>query len=327
MQRFRWLHLFRLWLGIEPNTTNHGEKWISALGAFLGIFVVYWVTWYAYQQNPLLHSSSLLLVASMGASAVLLFAVPQGVLSQPWPLVGGQLISAFIGVCCFKFFGASAWSAALAVGGAVGVMHYLRCLHPPGGATALSAVIGGAEVHQLGFGYLVTPVAINVAAILFVAVLFNALFSWRRYPAQWVRHIREAKALHTREQEPEFELTQEDFSAAMSKLNLTLDITTESLSDLFELAKEHSEKVSPHPEQIVPGRFYSNGKLGKLWSVRQVLDESDEDLAPSKDKIIFKTLAGAGAYDTGMCLRSEFRLWARFEVRRQANGHWERVVD
>lgn len=268
------------------------------------------------------------MVASMGASAVLLFAVPQGVLSQPWPLIGGQLLSAGIGVFCYKFIGDIKLAAALAVGIAVAVMHYSRCLHPPGGATALSAVIGGAEVHQSGYTYIFAPVLINVMAILVVAIAYNACFSWRRYPAQWVRHVRELNSLHVREIEPEYELTQEDFTAAMSELNLTLDITTERLSDLFELAKEHAEKVSPHPEQVIPGRFYSNGKLGRLWSVRQLLDQSDEeDIIPIKDKVIYKVLAGAGAYDVGMCLRSEFRQWARFEVRPQGNGLWERVVD
>ena len=62
-------------------------------------------------------------------------------------------------------------------------MYYTRCIHPPGGATALAAVIGGPNIHALGYQYTLTPIAINTAIILLVGLLFNALFHWRRYPA------------------------------------------------------------------------------------------------------------------------------------------------
>src|SRR5690606_26570448 len=125
-------------LGIETNATSHNEKLISAVGALLGILTVYWASqWY------LETAGILLMVASMGASAVLLFAVPHGALSQPWPVIGGHTVSAFIGVSCQLLYPDHALTPALAVGLAVGAMHYLRCIHPPGGATALSAVIGG----------------------------------------------------------------------------------------------------------------------------------------------------------------------------------------
>jgi hypothetical protein len=204
-------------------------------------------------------------------------------------------------------------------------MHYLRCIHPPGGATALAAVIGGSEVHALGYHYLVMPIGINAVAIFVMAVLFNGLFHWRRYPAHLNKKIRESK--ETQPGEREFELTHEDFSAAMQQLNSYVDITAESLSELLELAKQHAEKNITHPQEIIPGRFYSNGKLGKLWSVRQALDASDEDVIPEKDQVIYKVLAGHGAYQTGICLRSEFRQWARFEVVPQSNGRWVTIND
>ena len=70
----------------------------------------------------------------------------------------------------------------------------------------------------------------------------------------------------------QFELTQEDFSAAMEQLNSYVDITTENLTELLELAKQHAERNITHPDAILRGRFYSNGKLGRLWSVRHVLE-------------------------------------------------------
>jgi CBS domain-containing membrane protein len=101
---------------------------------------------------------------------VLLFAVPHRPLSQPWALVGGHMVSAVIGVACASLDTALFIASALAVALASGAMYDLRCIHPPGGATA---VAGGESVHARGFHYLVTPVLINVSIILLVAIVFN----------------------------------------------------------------------------------------------------------------------------------------------------------
>lgn len=317
------LHEARLLLGIERNTTRHGEKLISALGAFLGIAAVYWGTRWCFPDGFMHTAGTLIMVTSMGATAVLLFAVPQGALSQPWAVIGGHLLSAFVGVSCQQLFPDQTWTPALAVGMAVGVMHYLRCMHPPGGATALAAVIGGPEIYRLEYFYLVAPILINVVSIVLMAIVFNAFFPWRRYPAHLTRRKLAKPAAAA---ERQFELTQEDFSAAMEQLNSYVDITSENLTQLLELAKQHAEKNIIHPEQIVAGHFYSNGKLGNLWSVRQVVDAADHQNA-SKDQVIYKIVAGAGGYATGICLRAEFRQWARYEVKQQSNGHWKKVTD
>lgn len=317
------LHEIRLLLGIERNTTRNGEKIISAVGAFFGILAVYWGVRWCFPDGFMHTAGTLVMVTSMGATAVLLFAVPQGALSQPWAVIGGHLLSAFVGVFVQQLAPDQTWTPALAVGLAVGVMHYLRCMHPPGGATALAAVIGGAEIYRLDYWYLVFPIGINVASILLVAVVFNAFFSWRRYPAHLVRRTIAKPAAAG---ERQYELTQEDFSAAMEQLNSYVDITSENLTQLLELAKQHAEKNITHPEQIIAGHFYSNGKLGNLWSVRQVVDAADNAIA-SKDQVIYKIVAGDGGYATGICLRTEFRKWARYEVKSQANGHWKKVTD
>lgn len=311
------LREIRLWLGIERNTTSHAEKAISALGALFGIVAVYWITHWTFPAGIPGSTGGALMLASMGASAVLLFAVPQGALSQPWAVIGGHLISACIGVSCQMLFPDHAWTAGLAVGLAVGAMHYLRCIHPPGGATALAAVIGGADIHALGYHYLLMPVAINVVAILATAIAFNALFPWRRYPAHW--HRRQRALPITQPARRQFELTQEDFSAAMAQLDSYVDINSESLTELLELAKQHAEQDITHPERIEAGRCYSNGKLGKLWSVREVID------APTGAKenlIAYRGVAGEGNGNAGQATREEFRAWARFEVGRQDNGRW-----
>lgn len=317
------LHEACLLLGIERNTTRHGEKIISAVGAFLGILAVYWGTRWCFPDGFMHTAGTLIMVTSMGATAVLLFAVPQGALSQPWAVIGGHLLSAFVGVTVQQLFPDQTWAPALAVGLAVGVMHYSRCMHPPGGATALAAVIGGAEIYRLEYFYLLMPILINVVSIMLMAIAFNAFFPWRRYPAHLTRRKLAKSAVPS---ERQFELTQEDFSAAMEQLNSYVDITSENLTQLLELAKQHAEKNITHPEQIIAGHFYSNGKLGNLWSVRQVVDAADNQNA-SKDQVIYKIVAGAGGYATGICLRAEFRQWSRYEVKQQPNGHWRKVTD
>ncbi len=153
------------YLGIELYRVSHTEKLVSALGAFFGILLVFYSSAYFVTGT-----ATYLVVASMGASAVLLFAVPHGRLSQPWALIGGHLISAIVGVSCAKFIPDIFISASAAVGIAVAAMYYFHCIHPPGGATALSAVVGGSAVHDLGYQFILTPVLINVIAIISVAI-------------------------------------------------------------------------------------------------------------------------------------------------------------
>ena len=121
-----------------------------------------------------------LLVASMGASAVLLFSVPDAPLSQPWNVIGGQTLSAAVGVTCAQWIGDPFLAAGIAVGGAIAVMSLLGCIHPPGGATALSAVVSGPAVQALGFRYVLTPVLLNTMVILAVAILFH--LPRKKYP-------------------------------------------------------------------------------------------------------------------------------------------------
>lgn len=163
--------------GIGPDRATHLEKWLSAAGGIAGLTGVMLIS-----QAQLGTGGSVGLVASMGASAVLLFAVPHGPLSQPWPVFGGHLVSAIVGVACANMIAQPMLAAPVAVGLAIGAMHYLHCIHPPGGATALVAVVGGEPVHQLGFHFVLTPVLWNAMVILAVALLFNYPFAWRRYP-------------------------------------------------------------------------------------------------------------------------------------------------
>lgn len=302
-------------IGIENDVTSHAEKWISSAGALLAILVAALVVLRVTDGL-----SAGLLVASMGASAVLLFVVPHGALSQPWPVLGGHLLSALVGVLSQQLFPGQWWTAAVAVSVSILLMQYLRCIHPPGGATALMAVIGGPEIHELGYGFLLDPVLLNVACMLGLALLFNNLFPWRRYPAALAKRLHDSPR---HKASPSSELTQEDFEAAMHKLNTFIDISTEDLIELVDLARQHAEEQRPHPATIKPGHSYSNGRLGKHWSVRQVIDRGQ---GKRGGKVIYKTLAGEGLWETGISGEEEFRQWARFEVVCR-DGRWVRVQE
>ena len=154
----------------------------STLGGFLGIAAIYVLGSY----NNLPYTQNLFLVGSFGASAVLLYGIPLSPFAQPRNLMGGHVISAIVGVGVYQLFPDNTLlSSALAVGLAIGFMHLTRTLHPPGGATALIAVIGGPAIHQLGFLYVVLPVGAGAAIMLVVALVTNNLARDRHYPEYW----------------------------------------------------------------------------------------------------------------------------------------------
>jgi len=299
-------------LGIELTPVTHIERLVSTAGGFLGILFILLVS-----TRFLALDHALLIVASMGASAVLLFAVPHGPLAQPWPVAGGHLVSAAVGITCAKFIPDALLASALAVGLAIGVMHYLRCIHPPGGATALSAVVGGPVVHEIGYQYMLTPVAINVVVILTVAFLFNYPFAWRRYPAA-------LKPRPVKQQDDSYQaIAHEDLVYALAEVNSFIDISERDLLAIYDLATHRSNSQHMDPHRLKLGDFYSNGKYGTEWSVRQIIDESRSE-HPDKDLVIYKTVAGDGLRKTGFATRREFAQWAKHEVYRD-DENWRRV--
>lgn len=156
----------------------------SWVGGFLGIFSIA----ITHAHLSLSAHDNVLLIGSFGASAVLIYGAPQAEFSQPRSLVGGHLLSASTGVTMHMLFPHSvAIAGALAVATAIAIMLLTRTTHPPGGATALIAVIGGYKIHTLGFLYVLTPVLSGVIIMLVVALVVNNLSSnpTRHYPRFW----------------------------------------------------------------------------------------------------------------------------------------------
>ncbi|MGV3773355.1 MAG: HPP family protein, partial [Verrucomicrobiales bacterium] len=191
------------------------------------------------------------LIASMGASAVLIFALPHGPLSQPWPLIGGHMVSALVGVASQKVFGSSWLSAGLAVGLAIFAMHLFRCVHPPGGATALVAVVGGPAIQALGYSYLYKPVLVNVFVLLGAGVALNSFLPWRRYPAMFSR----LKPAYDRAQSPSHSgITKDDLEYALRNFQSLIDVSEKDLEDIYHLAEDHAEsrRTSLKMRPLVP---------------------------------------------------------------------------
>ena len=166
----------------SPPRVGLQEIFWSWLGSFLGIGAVA-AAHYAFFEG----TDLVLIIGSFGASAVLIYGATKSPLAQPRNLIGGHLISAVIGVTMLKLCGPWLWlAAALAVSLSIAAMHATKTLHPPGGATALIAVISGPKIQQLGYLYVLLPVASGALIMVLIALIINNLAPSRRYPEFWL---------------------------------------------------------------------------------------------------------------------------------------------
>ncbi len=164
----------------KETLVDYKENLWSFIGSFIGIGLIAWV-----QSVYLSDSDNLFLIGSFGATSVLIYGVLHSPLAQPRNLVGGHLISAFIGVTVYKFLPEIIWlTAPLAVSLSIVVMQYTKTLHPPGGATALIAITGSTELKSLGYLYIIFPVLTGVVILLIVALIVNNMTSYREYPVK-----------------------------------------------------------------------------------------------------------------------------------------------
>jgi CBS domain-containing membrane protein len=162
----------------KETLVDFNENLWSFIGAFIGIGLISF-----FQSRLVSHQENIFLIGSFGATSVLVFGAIQSPLSQPRNLIGGHVISAIIGVTAYKIFPELIWlSAPFAVAMSIVLMQITKTLHPPGGATALIAVIGSDKIKHLGYWYVVSPVFTGCMIILIVALIFNNITSHRSYP-------------------------------------------------------------------------------------------------------------------------------------------------
>ena len=156
------------------------EQFWSFTGAFVGIGLIALL-----QSFYLPELENLLLIGSFGASSVLIFGAIESPLAQPRNFIGGQILSALIGVTIVTLVPDILWiTAPLAVASSIVTMQVTKTLHPPGGATALIAVIGSEKIKALGYFYVISPVLSGTLILFVVALIFNNLTKYRRYPTE-----------------------------------------------------------------------------------------------------------------------------------------------
>jgi CBS domain-containing membrane protein len=176
------------------------------------------------------------MLASMAASAVLLFATPHSPMAQPWNLVVGHAVSALAGWLIGMLIVDPVVAAAVAVGLAILLMHLSDSLHPPGAATALTLVLGGAQYHHMGGAWVVAIIAANVGFTLLLALLINNLLPGRRYPVPHPPVIPQVKAMRP------VEITSEDVLAALVAMDSVIDVSEDDLLEIYRRASQQARQ-------------------------------------------------------------------------------------
>jgi CBS domain-containing membrane protein len=261
---------------ILPGATAR-DRAFACLGAVVGVGLAGLV-------GALVHGDGEALpwiVAPIGASAVLLFAVPSSPMAQPWPIFGGNALSALVGFAVGRALGHGSLACALAVGLAIAVMSVTRSLHPPGGAAALTGAIGGSLVDSAGWWFPVAPVAFNALVLIGVGWLFNRL-AGHPYP-----HPR-APASVTRDPLPSERIgvRNEDLDTVLAEIGETFDIEREDLRLL--LAQIEMRVLARRRPQVTCGEIMSRDVITVQRDAdpalaRQLLLESGVRLLPVLD--------------------------------------------
>lgn len=219
---------FRMFAPILAGATLR-ERLIACLGALIAIGLTGLISGYLFGQGPHLP----LIVAPMGASAVLLFAVPASPLAQPWSIIGGNTISALMGIIAAYLIHDPIIAIGVGVSLAIGAMSLTRCLHPPGGAAALTAVLGGPVVTGWGLLFPFVPVGLNSCILVGLGLLFHRL-SRRNYP-----HVAAKAPVNTHRTADlpsslRVGFREEDVDAALAVFDETFDIDRGDLSRLLQ---------------------------------------------------------------------------------------------
>lgn len=177
----------------------------------------------------------LYLVAPFGASAVLLFAVPNSPLAQPWSAVVGNTVGAVVGVAVSLLVADPALRIALAVGLAIIATFLCRAVHPPAGAVAMTAAMSPDTISHLGFWFALAPIALGTSVLVLLAALYARL-TGRRYP---FRQFDDPSQHGTEDRNPteRLGLSEEELSGILGRLNQSLNLGVEDLARLIGAAE------------------------------------------------------------------------------------------
>nr|WP_218954179.1 HPP family protein [Acinetobacter sp. YH01022] len=221
--RLEWLNTLKPNFKILPLK----DRLLCGLGALLGLTLSSFISWWV------LGDINAWYIAPMGASSVLLFAVPASPLAQPWNMVIGNIIAGVIGVTCAAYIPNLTEAFSVAVALSIFLMMTTDSLHPPSGAVAITAVLGGEAVHQLGYYFIFYPVLLNSVLLMFVAIIFNRLLG-KQYP--------QVAQINQRSQDPtptqKVTIQPQDIQATLDQQTELLDISEYDLQKIILAAQE-----------------------------------------------------------------------------------------
>jgi CBS domain-containing membrane protein len=234
MNLTQFIRLFTL----DPVNLSIKGKLLAVVFCFSAILITALITQFfmGATHNPIL-------IASMGASAIILFIIPNSPLAQPWPFAGGQMISALVGITCAQMIPDTVLAATAATGLSVLFMLLLRCLHPPAAATALTPVMSGHAIVSLGYSYALIPIGINVLVMLTMAIIINRWLMGYNYPVLAKPEPKKtlpSQLLPTVSQS--IGVSEQDMIQALQQNDVFLDITAAELSKVLTAAELYSFK-------------------------------------------------------------------------------------
>lgn len=213
----------------HPSLTSIPEKLRSGFAAGIAMLLLMLGLHYLPQTG-----FPVLIVASMAASATLLYATPHSPLAQPWNLVGGHLISALIGLACSQLIPEPTLAAGIAVGASITVMEFLRCLHPPSAATSLMMVLVNSQFHEMNWLSAFYVVAINTGFAFILAMVINNLLPGRRYPMH-------SMPLATPKPVKFVAIELPDIEWALKEIDSEIDVSEEDLEEIYRLALQRAQ--------------------------------------------------------------------------------------
>lgn len=203
------------------------ERWLSALAGLVGILLMQGILAVVPAGPGISY-----LLAPLGATSVILFALPHSPLAQPWSLAGGLFISALVGHLCGLWITPNFLAVGLALGLAIWLTAWLRCIHPPGGAMAVVFAIS-AQQHPVS---LLTAL-LNVVAAVMAVLVVNNLIPGRRYPLCVPAGPRVQAP-----RPPRRSIRHDDLQHALEKLDTYVDVSEDDLVRIYDLATTHAHR-------------------------------------------------------------------------------------
>ena len=283
------------------------DRLVCGIGALIGLVISSMISWYV------LGDFNAWYIAPMGASSVLLFAVPASPLAQPWNMVVGNTIAGIIGVTCAMYIPNLTEAFSVAVALAIFLMMTTDSLHPPSGAVAITAVLGGESVHHLGYYFIFYPVLLNSVLLLVVAIIFNRLLG-KQYP--------QVAQLNTRSKDP----------TPTQKVTIQpqdIQDVLEHQTELLDISEYDLQKIILEAQEIANARAVSQYTCQDIMTKDVICLQEQEDIHAALEKFKHVNLMSLPVINVEHQLVGTLALYEVVEWFKRAaepRASWEHLV-